>query len=79
LENIDFLKELKKLETLYLLYCSNIKRFPDLNGLKNLKDINATGCNRLEDIPEIKKLNNVEIHLNSKMLPEKFYHVHIEK
>jgi Leucine-rich repeat (LRR) protein len=79
LENIEFLKELKNLETLYLLYCSNIKRFPDLSGLKKLNTITAYDCNRLEDITELKKLNNVEIHLNSKMLPEKFYHIHREK
>ena len=79
LTNIDFLQEFKDLEKLHLLYCSNIKRFPDLSGLNKLIEINATDCNRLEDISELKKLNGVEIHLNSKMLKEKFYHVNIKK
>jgi hypothetical protein len=73
LDNLDFLKELKNLEIIELPYCSNIKTFPDLSGLKNLKSITAFDCNKLENIDELRKLKNVRIHVNGKMLPDKYY------
>jgi len=73
--NIDFLSELKDLETIKFWYCSNIKKFPDLSGLKKLKEIEAEECNRLEDISEVKKLKNIEIGIQGKMLPGKWYRV----
>lgn len=74
LENIEFLQELKELEELIFLNCSKIKRFPNLSSLRKLKTLIAQDCNRLEDIAEAKKLENVEIHINGRMLPEKHYH-----
>jgi hypothetical protein len=74
LENIEFLQELKELEELMFLNCSKIKRFPNLDGLQKLKTLIVQDCNSLEDIAEVKKLENVEIHINGRMLPEKHYH-----
>jgi hypothetical protein len=69
LENLDFLQKLKDLEILDLWWCSKIKRFPDLSGLKKLNKIEAQECKRLEDISELKKLKNVKVWTSGEMLP----------
>ncbi len=73
LSDIDFLRDLHFLETVDFMYCSKITRFPDLSHLSNLKKIYALECNRVEDIDELKKLNGVDIWVQGKAVPGKWY------
>lgn len=63
LEDINFLKNFNKLEILELGYCVNIKVFPDLKHLQNLKKVRIVTCNKLENINEINKLTNAEVRI----------------
>ena len=73
LSDIDFLSGLPCLETVDFMYCSKIARFPDMSHLRNLKKIYALECNRVEDIEELKKLKGVEVWVQGKMVPGKWY------
>jgi hypothetical protein len=53
-----------------LWWCSKIKCFPDLSGLRRLNKIEVQECKRLEDITELKKLKNIKIRVSGKMLPD---------
>jgi len=68
LDNIDFLTEFENLENLELWNCSKITKIPDLSSLTKLKRISMEMCNRLEDISEVKKLENVKINISGKMI-----------
>jgi hypothetical protein len=74
LENIDFVSHLVNIEELELWYVSKLVRFPNCEHLKQLKKVLAYDCNRLSDIEELKKLKNVYIQANGKMMPNLFYH-----
>ena len=71
--DLGFLLGLPNLEDANFMYCSRIVRFPDLSGLKKLKNIYALECNRLEDVEELKKLSNVDVSVQGKVLPGKSY------
>jgi Leucine-rich repeat (LRR) protein len=73
LDNLDFITDWTDLEELELWYCSGLLRFPNCENLKKLKKIYAYDCNKLSDIDELKKLKNVHIRANGKLMPNKFY------
>jgi Leucine-rich repeat (LRR) protein len=73
LENIDFITHWKNLEVLEFWYCSGLLRFPNCEHLTNLKKIILNDCNKLSDIEELKKLKNIHIQANGKMMPNKSY------
>jgi len=73
LENLDFITNWTELEELELWYCSGFLRFPNSNNLKSIKKVLLYDCNKLSDIEELKKLKNVHIRANGKIMPNKFY------
>lgn len=73
IENIDFIENLANLEDIELQYVAKVTRFPKCDHLKHLKRIFAFECNRLEDISEVKKLKNCNIHISGKKLEGKYY------
>ncbi|MBK7375598.1 MAG: hypothetical protein IPJ02_08590 [Chitinophagaceae bacterium] len=79
IENIDFIEHLPNLEDIELQYVAKVTRFPQCNHLKHLKRIFAFECNRLEDISEVKKLNNCEIFLSGNKLKGRHYKVELTK
>lgn len=73
IENIDFIEQLPNLEDIELLYVAKLSRFPKCDHLKHLKRIYAFQCNRLEDISEVKKLRNCDIHISGKKFEGRYY------
>ena len=73
LDNIDFLQRLNNLEKLRLFNCSKITRFPNLSGLTNLRLVDVQMCNGLEDISELKKLENVRVGFSGKKIRGGYY------
>ena len=68
LENIDFIENLNNLETIELQYLSKITYFPKTNDFKRMKNIIIYQCNRLTDIEELKRLNDVRISVWGKLI-----------
>jgi hypothetical protein len=79
IENIDFIEHLPNLENIGLQYVAKVKRFPKCDHLKHLKRIFAFECNKLEDISEVKKLNNCEILITGNKLEGRHYKVELTK
>ena len=73
IESIDFIEQLTNLEDIELQYVAKVTRFPKCEHLKHLKRIFAFECNRLEDISEVKKLTNCDIHISGKKLEGRHY------
>jgi len=73
IENINFIEQLPNLEDIELQYVAKVTRFPKCDHLKHLKRIFAFECNRLEDISEVKKLRNCDIHISGKKLEGRHY------
>lgn len=73
IENINFIEQLPNLEDIELQYVFKVARFPKCEHLKNLRRIFAFECNSLEDICEVKKLKNCEIHISGNRLEGRYY------
>lgn len=73
LDNLDFITGWTNLEELELWYCSGLLRFPNCERLKKLEKIILNDCNKLSEIEELKKLKNIHIRANGKLMPNKFY------
>ena len=73
LENLDFITHWTELEELELWHCSGLQHFPDINHLKKLKKVLLYNCSKLSDIEELKKLRNVYIRVNGKVMQNRYY------
>ncbi len=72
IENVDYIKDLYNLEEIELLYLSKITKLPKCSHLKKLKKIVVFECNRLENIEEIKKLDNCYIFAGGNLIRKMF-------
>lgn len=73
IEDIGFIEKLPNLEDIELQYVFKVTRFPKCEHLKNLRRIFAFECNSLEDISEVKKLKNCDIHISGNKLEGRHY------
>ena len=59
-ENLDFLRELRTLESLMILNYPMISCFPDLHNLVNLINVEIWDCKRLVDIAAVTLIPNLQ-------------------
>lgn len=77
--DFDFLSHLKKLESIQVEYCSKIRKVASLEGLNDLKYVNFSSCNRLEDISALWKLSyHCEVLATGSRLSEEKISYHYE-
>jgi hypothetical protein len=79
IENIDFIEQLPNLEEIELQYVAKVTRFPKCDHLQHLRRVFAFECNRLEDISEVKKLQNCSVFVSGNKLKDRLYKAELEQ